>query len=212
MKMNLQYFAEPGEEPKPIDPNNKPQQEPKDSEPSGKTYSQDDVNKMMGAKANQLEEKFNSQLESLKEEWMSKGEERAGMNAQQKAEAELDDKRQALADQEKRLQERLDAVDEKNALAATKSALTDSKIPVEFAEFVTSKDDDVRKNNIDKFSDLFNKAVQDSVEQRVQGTHTPQNGGQVVAGSLTREDFAKLNMDQQTQIYRENPDLYNKLK
>ncbi|MBS0948435.1 DUF4355 domain-containing protein [Levilactobacillus brevis] len=212
MKMNLQYFAEPGEEPKPIDPNNKPQQEPKDSEPSGKTYSQDDVNKMMGAKANQLEEKFNSQLESLKEEWMSKGEERAGMNAQQKAEAELDDKRQALADQEKRLQERLDAVDEKNALAATKSALTDSKIPVEFAEFVTSKDDDVRKNNIDKFIDLFNKAVQDSVEQRVQGTHTPQNGGQVVAGSLTREDFAKLNMDQQTQIYRENPDLYNKLK
>lgn len=212
MKMNLQYFAEPGEEQKPIDPNNKPQQEPKDSEPSGKTYSQDDVNKMMGAKAKQLEEKFNGQLESLKEEWMSKGEERAGMNAQQKAEAELDDKRQALADQEKRLQERLDAVDEKNALAATKSALTDSKIPVEFAEFVTSKDDDIRKNNIDKFIDLFNKAVQDSVEQRVQGTHTPQNGGQVVAGSLTREDFAKLNMDQQTQIYRENPDLYNKLK
>lgn len=212
MKMNLQYFAEPGEEPKPIDPNKEQQQEPKDQEPSGKTYSQDDVNKMMGAKAKQLEEKFNGQLKSLKEEWMSKGEERAGMNAQQKAEAELDDKRQALADQEKRLQERLDAVDEKNALAATKSALTDSKIPVEFAEFVTSKDDDVRKNNIDKFSDLFNKAVQDSVEQRVQGTHTPQNGGQVVAGSLTREDFAKLNMDQQTQIYRENPDLYNKLK
>ncbi|KID44323.1 hypothetical protein LbDm2_0788 [Levilactobacillus brevis] len=212
MKMNLQHFAEPGEEQKPIDPNKEQQQEPKDQEPSGKTYSQDDVNKMMGAKAKQLEEKFNGQLESLKEEWMSKGEERAGMNAQQKAEAELDDKRQALADQEKRLQERLDAVDEKNALAATKSALTDSKIPVEFAEFVTSKDDDVRKNNIDKFIDLFNKAVQDSVEQRVQGTHTPQNGGQVVAGSLTREDFAKLNMDQQTQIYRENPDLYNKLK
>ena len=212
MKMNLQYFAEPGEEPKPIDPNKEQQQEPKDQEPSGKTYSQDDVNKMMGAKAKQLEEKFNGQLESLKEEWMSKGEERAGMNAQQKAEAELDDKRQALADQEKRLQERLDAVDEKNALAATKSALTDNKIPVEFAEFVTSKDDDVRKNNIDKFIDLFNKAVQDGVEHRVQGTHTPQSGGQVVAGSLTREDFAKLNMDQQTQIYRENPDLYNKLK
>lgn len=212
MKMNLQYYAEPGEEPKPIDPDKEQQQEPKDQEPSGKTYSQDDVNKMMGAKAKQLEEKFNGQLESLKEEWMSKGEERAGMNAQQKAEAELNDKRQALADQEKRLQERLDAVDEKNALAATKSALTDSKIPVEFAEFVTSKDDDVRKNNIDKFIDLFNKAVQDSVEQRVQGTHTPQNGGQAVPGSLTREDFAKLNMDQQTQIYRENPDLYNKLK
>ncbi|MCT3596979.1 DUF4355 domain-containing protein [Levilactobacillus brevis] len=212
MKMNLQYFAEPGEEQKPIDPNKEQQQEPKDQEPSGKTYSQDDVNKMMGAKAKQLEEKFNGQLESLKEEWMSKGEERAGMNAQQKAEAELDDKRQALEDQEKRLQERLDAVDEKNALAATKSALTDSKIPVEFAEFVTSKDDDVRKNNIDKFIDLFNKAIQDGVEQRVQGTHTPQKGGQTVPGSLTREDFAKLNMDQQTQIYRENPDLYNKLK
>ena len=43
---------------------------------------------MMGAKAKQLEEKFNGQLESLKEEWMSKGEERAGMNAQQKAEAD----------------------------------------------------------------------------------------------------------------------------
>ncbi|ANZ65565.1 hypothetical protein AYR62_15885 (plasmid) [Secundilactobacillus paracollinoides] len=134
MKMNLQRFAEPGEEPKPIDPDKEQQQEPKDQEPkdqepkdqepkdqepSGKAYSQDDVNKMMGAKAKQLEEKFNGQLESLKEEWMSKGEERAGMNAQQKAEAELNDKRQALADQEKRLQERLDAVDEKNALAAT---------------------------------------------------------------------------------------------
>ena len=73
MKMNLQYFAEPGEEPKPIDPNKEQQQEPKDQEPSGKAYSQDDVNKMMGAKAKQLEEKFNGQLESLKEDWMSKG-------------------------------------------------------------------------------------------------------------------------------------------
>ena len=72
--------------------------------------------------------------------------------------------------------------------------------------------EDVRNNNLDKFTNLFNKAVQEAVEKKVTGNQSPQNGGQQFNASMTREDFAQMSLEEQTNLYRQNPDLYNKLK
>ena len=41
---------------------------------------------------------------------------------------------------------------------------------------------------------------------------SPQNGGQQFNASLTHNDFAQMSLEEQTNLYRQNPDLYNKLK
>ncbi|MCT3396258.1 DUF4355 domain-containing protein [Lentilactobacillus hilgardii] len=219
MKTNLQFFADPNPEPKPNDSNPNPDgknPEPKNPEPAGKTYTQDDIGKMMAFKAKEVEsnlrDQFQKELEQKKQEWLEKGEKRAGMNASEKVQADLEEQRQALKEQQDRLQEKLDEADRKDALAVTKTVLTDKHIPAEFAEFISDVKEDVRNNNLDKFTNLFNKAVQEAVEKKVTGKQSPQNGGQQFNASLTHNDFVKMSLEEQTQLYRQNPDLYNKLK
>ena len=228
MKTNLQFFADPSNDSEPTEPteptdptdpkptSNDPAQDPKDSKPSGKTYTQDDIGKMMAAKAKEVEsnlkDDFENKLKQKEQEWLEKGEKRAGMNASEKAQADLEEQRQALKEQQDRLQEKLDEANRKDALAATKTVLTDKHIPTEFAEFISDVKEDVRNNNLDKFTNLFNKAVQEAVEKKVTGKQSPQNGGQQFNASLTHNDFAQMGLEEQTNLYRQNPDLYNKLK
>ncbi|MCW4398099.1 DUF4355 domain-containing protein [Lentilactobacillus parabuchneri] len=219
MKTNLQFFADPNTEPKPNDPNQNPDgknPESKNTETAGKTYTQDDIGKMMASKAKEVEsnlrDQFQKELEQKEQEWLEKGEKRAGMNASEKAQADLEEQRQAIKEQQDRLQEKLDEANRKDALAATRTVLTDKHIPAEFAEFISDVKEDVRNNNLDKFVNLFNKAVQEAVENKVTGNQSPQNGGQQFNASMTREDFAQMSLEEQTNLYRQNPDLYNKLK
>ena len=225
MKTNLQFFADPNPEPKPNDSN--PNPDGKNPKPAGKTYTQDDVGKMMAAKAKeveshlqddfekklkQMQDDFEKKLKQKEQEWLEKGKKRASMNASEKAQADLEEQRQALKEQQDRLQEKLDEADRKDALAATKTVLTDKHIPAEFAEFISDVKEDVRNNKLDKFTNLFNKTVQEAVEKKVTGNQSPQNGGQQFNASLTHNDFAQMSLEERTNLYRQNPDLYNKLK
>lgn len=224
MKTNLQFFADSNAEAETNDSNQNPDGKNSEtdgktstqSETAGKTYTQDDIGKMMAAKAKEVEsnlkDDFEKELKQKEQEWLEKGEKRAGMNASEKAQADLEEQRKALKEQQDRLQEKLDEANRKDALAATKTALTDKHIPAEFAEFISDVKEDVRNNNLDKFTSLFNKAVQEAVEKKVTGNQSPQNGGQQFNASMTRKDFAQMSLEEQTNLYRQNPDLYNKLK
>ena len=79
MKINLQFFADPNPEPKPNDPNPNPDgknPEPKNPEPTGKTYTQDDIGKMMAAKAKEVEsnlqDDFEKELKQKEQEWLER--------------------------------------------------------------------------------------------------------------------------------------------
>lgn len=54
MKTNLQFFADPNPEPKPNDSN---------PNPAGKTYTQDDIGKMMASKAKEVESNLRDYFE-----------------------------------------------------------------------------------------------------------------------------------------------------
>ncbi|MBF7137053.1 DUF4355 domain-containing protein, partial [Pediococcus pentosaceus] len=57
--------------------------------------------------------------------------------------------------------------------------------------------EDVRNNNLDKFTNLFNKAVQEAVEKKVTGNQSPQNGGQFT--TITK--FGQLKLNQPLILY-----------
>ena len=92
MKTNLQFFADPNPEPKPNDSN--PNPDGKNPKPAGKTYTQDDIGKMMASKAKEVEsnlrDDFEKELKQKEQEWLEKGEKRASMNASEKAQADLE--------------------------------------------------------------------------------------------------------------------------
>ncbi|QQT98418.1 hypothetical protein I6I91_08660 (plasmid) [Pediococcus pentosaceus] len=61
MKTNLQFFADPNPEPKPNDSN--PNPDGKNPKPAGKTYTQDDIGKMMAPKAKEVESNLRDDFE-----------------------------------------------------------------------------------------------------------------------------------------------------
>ncbi|MFC6180012.1 DUF4355 domain-containing protein [Lactiplantibacillus daowaiensis] len=208
MKMKLQYFADP--EPDSANSQSTVASAATSSATSAGSakYTQEDVNRMMAAKASEVEASLNGDLQKQKDDWLAEGEKRAGMSAQEKAEAAIQDQRDALKAQSDQLQARLDAADKRDALATTKEALTDKNIPAGFAEFVSDTNDDVRNANLMKFSELFASAVAKAVDERVKGKTNPQTGSATVSQNMTQADFSKLSLSEQMALATKDPEGY----
>lgn len=206
MKMKLQYFADSDSA------NSAGSQAPASSEPASAAsatakYTQEDVNRMMAAKAKEVQASAVGVSDSQKAEWLAEGEKRAGMSAQEKAEAALGDQRKALEEQSNKLQARLDEADRRDALATTRTELTAKGIPAEFADFISEVDDDARNANLTKFGDLFKAAVDKAVDERVKGKVTPQTGA--ATGTQTSPtEFSKLTLSQQMALAAQDPQAY----
>ena len=56
---------------------------------------------------------------------------------------------------------------------------------------------------------MFNKAVSAQVAQQL-GGNAPQASTNET-GAITKEQFSKMTLAQQSQLYRDNPELYNSL-
>lgn len=79
-----------------------------------------------------------------------------------------------------------------------------------FADLVEiGEDAEVAQGKIEQLDKLFKAAVADEVKKRLAGS-IPKDST-TKSDSITKADFNKMTLAQQTQIYRENPELYKKL-
>ncbi len=212
MKMKLQYFADSestSAESQSASTASSATTSAQSASPA--KYTQEDVNKMMAAKANEVKTALSDDLRQQKNDWLAEGEKRAGMSAQEKAEAALQDQRDAIKEQADRLQARLDAADKRDALAATKEVLADKNIPVGFAEFISATDEDIRNANLLKFGELFESALTKAVDERVKGKTNPQTGTSTVSQDMSATDFSKLSIGERMALATKDPTLYAQL-
>ncbi|KID42703.1 Phage capsid and scaffold [Levilactobacillus brevis] len=202
MKLNLQYFAENGGQ---------------DETP--KTYTQEDVNKMMAAKAREVDEKNKSewqkQQDELKSKYLKEGETRAQMTAEEKAKAALDDERQALKKEQDEWHKKQQEQERQNALTATQELLTSKGLPKSFAESLTDLNPQTRQANVEAFEKTFNGAIDQTIAERSKGGRTPQGGNSgpaVNKGDITRKEFEAMDPAERMDLYKSDKELYQKLK
>lgn len=137
---------------------------------SSRTFTREDVRKMLSAETNKAIEKFkNESLPSLLDEASKKGEERAKMTESQRRKADEDARI-------KELEAREQALNQREALTSTKDLLSKNELPLDFADMLTDLDENKRLDNVLNFKKAFNAAVQAGVENRLKGQHNPQAG------------------------------------
>lgn len=167
---------------------------------AAKTYTQDEVlallqsetDKRVTAALKTQQKKFDKQLSLSK------------LDGDERAKAEKDAR---IAELEELLRER-DIASNKSEL---KSVLASRGLSAEFADILNITDDiEASQANIDKLDKLFKAAVKAEVEKRLAGS-APKGNGATATAEMTREDFAKLPLSKQAEIYRQNPELYKKL-
>ena len=165
-----------------------------------KTYTQEEVmallqsetDKRVTAALKTQQKKYEKQLSLSK------------LDGDERAKAEKDNRIAELEEQLAQFQI------EKNR-SELKSVLGARGLSAEFADIINISDDiEASQANIDKLDKLFKDAVKTEVEKRLAG-NAPKGNGTSISGEITKEQFHKMPLSQQSALYKDNPELYKKL-
>ena len=185
------------------------EEETKEQEQGGKTYTQEDVNRMMAAKdketKSKLEKHYQQELDQAKQisaderqKLMDEGAKRAQMTAEQKAQADLEDRQKEMDRQKALFDKQMEDFKSKQALSETKESLVDAGLPKDLATFLSDTDDEKRAQNISDFKSIFDKAVSDAVDRKVSGKKTPETGKTTQptqnSSTITKDDWENMSV------------------
>lgn len=165
-----------------------------------KTYTQEEVLQLLQKESDRrVTEALKTQQKKYEKQLsLSK------LDGDERAKAEKDAR---IAELEEMLRER-DIANNKSEL---KSVLASRGLSAEFADILNITDDiEASQANIDKLDKLFKAAVKAEVEKRLAGS-APKGNGAATPAEMTKEEFKKLPLSKQAEIYTNNPELYKKL-
>jgi hypothetical protein len=171
-------------------------------EGTAKTYTEEEVQALL---QKETDRRVSSALKKQQKEFenrMAEAEKLKSMDESQRKEYEYEQKLHELETREKEF-----AIAQ-NKLEATK-VLANRELPIEFVDYIIAEDAETMLENINSFEKAFKAAVADAVAKKI-ASPAPKSG-QVKQTGMTREDFKKLSISQQSELYRTNPELYKQL-
>ena len=149
------------------------------------TMSQAEFNKKIQGEGDRVRTEYSKKVKELEAKIKE-------LTPVKKTEAEID------------FENRLAALEAREKKAALLDSLTENGISHEFADYFRSDAD------IAGFSKIYKAAIDSEVQKKVQvNGYVPD--GHKAGTSITKDDFAKMNMTQKEKLYAENPELYKSL-
>lgn len=162
-----------------------------------KTYTQAEVDELLQKEGDR---RVTAALKK-QEEKNKEAQKLANMSQEEKNEYEYNQK---LSELEKREQE----IARKELVMETEKQLGEKGLPAEAAAFIVAVDAETTKANIKSFEKMFNKAVEAEINKRI-ATGSPKSGA--TNHGITAEQFKKMNLKQQADLYKTQPELYKAL-
>lgn len=162
-----------------------------------KTFSQEEVNKMIQERLERASKKADAEKEEAKK--------LAKMSADEKAKYENDKLLAELAE--------LKADKSKRELQDTALGMLEEKgLGREALELLNYTDADKCKESIDKVYSIFNSLVEKAVDARLVNNTTPKIKEGAIAPNASKMNISKMGYPELMKLKQENPDLYNQLK
>ena len=127
--------------------------------------------------------------------------------------AQLDGDERAKAEKDNKiaeLEEQLAKYQIEANKSELKSVLSSRGLSAQFADIINIGEDiEQAQANIDTLDKLFKAAVKAEVEKRLSNNAPKGNGGN--QSEITKEIFKSMSLSQQSQLYRDNPEIYKRL-
>lgn len=179
MPMNLQYFAEPdgGQVTPPAEQTTPPDDKPKGEE-TGKTFSRDELAKIVAAETKKARASWEQEVEAKKEE----AKKLAKMNAEEKLQHELEQKEAEIAELK-----RGQTLNEMKSEAS--KMLSGAGLPQddELLGLIVSEDAEATKKAVAVITNFASQIKKENARQS-----TPGEGGQFSADKNTKQTVAEL--------------------
>lgn len=169
---------------------------------SEKTYTESEVQALLQREGDR---RVSSALKKQQKEFENKqaeAEKLRAMDENQRKDYEYNQKLQELEQREREF------TVAQNKLEATK-VLANRELPIEFVDYIVAEDADTMMENINVFERAFKAAVADAVAKKI-ASPAPK-GGTVKQSGMTKEEFRKLSVAQQSELFRTNPELYRQM-
>lgn len=167
-----------------------------------KTYTQAEVDEMLQKESDRrVNQALKKQQEKFKRE-QAEYEKLRDMDETQKKEYEYNKRVEELEAKEKEF------ILTQNKLEASK-VMAEHGLPISFVDYIVAEDAETMMQNITNFETQWKAAVADAVQQRL--AKPAPKGSNVTQAGMTKEQFSKLSLAQQSEIYRTNPELYKQM-
>ena len=167
-----------------------------------KTYSADEVQKMIEEGRKQALEEANKKADERFQNKLKESEKLARMNESEKFQYELEQREKAIEEKEKAL-----------ALAENKNEaskiLADKGLSLSLVDFVIAEDAETMNSNIRLLEKAFKDSVKREVEKRL-GSSAPKKN-LPPDETITKEQAKKMGIRERQQLLMNNPELYNQL-
>lgn len=167
-------------------------------EQSVKTFTQEEVDKIVNKRLARERKDIEAKIEAERAE----AERLAKMSEAEKQQA-LFKKQVAEFEATKR------AFEQEKLLNETVKQLASRNLPIEFADILKAQDAESTLENINKFEEKFNAALEAKVNDRLKG-NTPKSATNKSL-EITKEAFKKMSLVKQAEIAKTKPELYKKL-
>lgn len=167
-----------------------------------KTYSAEEVQKMIDEGRKQALEEANRKADERFQNKIKESEKLARMNENERLIYELEQREKAIVEKEKAL-----------ALAENKNVaskiLAEKGLSLSLVDFVVAEDAETMNNNISLLDKAFKQSVKDEVEKRL-SSNTPKKN-LPLDQTITKEQAMKMGILERQKLLNENPELYNTL-
>lgn len=213
LAMNLQFFADPEDDPKDPQGADDPKDKTGDDDDNDKIVfdSQEELDKLIAGRVakerKNLQKQFDDQLDDKITAALEREKDLSKLSKEDRERKEFSDKEKKLADKEKKfalMEQRYQAIDE----------LQERNLPKSFADLLVHEDAEQTLNNIKSFEEAFNAAVEEQVESQVADALKGKGPKRKGATGNMVNPFAKetFNLTEQGKLLKENPELYKTLK
>lgn len=169
------------------------------TESETKTFTQEEVDKLIQAETDRRVNMALDKANKKNAEKLKEAEKLAKMNATEQYEYQLEQREKAIAEKEAQL-----------AMAENKNEaskiLAEKGLSLALVEFVVDTDAEEMDRRIKLLDKEFKKSIKLEVEKRL-GSNAPKTGV-ADTGALTKEQFRKLSLSEQSRIAKEDPELY----
>ena len=162
-----------------------------------KTYTEKELQSFVDRRVTEALKTARTKFESEKKE----AERLASMSAEERFQEELSKREKALEERERQVA----LLENRNAAS---KILADKGISISLVDLVIADSAEDMKARIDTLEKEFNASVQKEIERRLAGS-TPAKV--TTKEGMTKEEFNKLSLAKQQQLFKSNPDLYKAL-
>ena len=167
-----------------------------------KTYSEEEVARMLQAESDRRVTQALAKQQAKFKEQMAEAEKLRTMNEEQKAQYQLEQRIKEIEAKEKEFALKENRYEAQRIMA-------EKNIPLAFADFIVAEDAETMMANISLFEKEFRAAVRAEVDKRIASPAPKANIG--VDTAITKEQFMKMTIAQQTELYKQDPELYKRL-